>query len=1220
MNRPFLRPQEVHAEALFLIGYRLYPYARIDLHPRLTLLAGGNGVGKTTMLDAFQTILIADQRYLHMNVASGQNDRDMGGQMQGRVAWAALSLVGHAGIGGIGVHLSRRAAAEYVDLKPFALIGTPPEQDMFLCRDTSMITSDLKELNKRVVRHSTNARVREFASLNDYHRFLYEEGLLPLDLSRGGRRRFSLLWRQATQPHLGELNNFLQQTLCHEPEKKLTFEDVEKLMRERLHAERQLNRLGELKELDSELRDKASELDHHRRRYFAANLGQIRQKVETFEQEISEGERGFKELDEQIGALKEEIEAVRAQLAELGKERDKYLREQGDWSRKYKHHQEYTALKRLSDELQEELSWVQEDVFPLEANAQDARDQTKRLQGEMQVVSNDLARWKDKERDLERQVVKWREFRKDLEHAAQILGKEVATASELEAAWLQTAEEKRGIQELKALKQLLGQWESRANAHESAVELAGKMANLWPEFFDGKEIDHALLDQAQVEMRRMEKEIAVQRQELTAEKKPLNGLIGELSKGRLPLPSAPAALVEEGLALPFVRHFDRLELEAARKCQESIGPLAHAIEPADPPSLENRPPSDQDHGEREPCEDPRLSGLARGSEPFWLALSPEVWKELRILARSEHGTIAGFGGIGWYVPNGPVWIGAEARREQIRRAQERLLEIEAQLKDLNTLEGLIAQRMKAIQNFLPKLDALADNEAREKVAELRERVSELEQAAPQIEKAHSILQRLFQRSELFGFVHAPEEIEQLRADIASTEERHRALEENLKASKAQESQIAKEQARLQSKLQEIRRELDRIETICSRLEDEEPEEVLQGRMDFGRAEELEKRIKELDEERERTQNTLSLSERKHGELRNRFRAQSEAIARQRLELSRAQSEHDKATGLWNDFYPGEAPQYMGANADEGGRHKALWDNLVQALKSRLNEVSAKYDLHLPEEDQPDRCVLQLLQMLLPPGVEPARLEEQYSRLQHELQQIEHKIKGHVEGIRSNVEAETRRLRMHMARVNRILSTLSFGQIKKIYLEVEELPAFQALKKLESFLRVIQRDEVITLREFVEKLRAFILRESNTTLTEEQIADYRSYIRIRRVIVDKEDRVREGGLSSGETLGVNLALCLSILFFLGREQGANSDSGMLMLALDEAERLDVRALATIRDLLDEVRCQLMVAMPRPVDIADSICHLLTPLSQGVTHVHLYHRGGNGDINQTPCPPT
>jgi chromosome partition protein MukB len=208
----------------------------------------------------------------------------------------------------------------------------------------------------------------------------------------------------------------------------------------------------------------------------------------------------------------------------------------------------------------------------------------------------------------------------------------------------------------------------------------------------------------------------------------------------------------------------------------------------------------------------------------------------------------------------------------------------------------------------------------------------------------------------------------------------------------------------------------------------------------------------------------------------------------------------------------------------------------------------------------------------------------------------------------------------MARVNRILSALSFGQIKKIYLEVEELPAFQALKKLESFLRVIRRDEVITLREFVEKLRAFILRESNTTLTEEQIADYRSYIRIRRVIVDKENRVREGGLSSGETLGVNLALCLSILFFLGREQGTNSDSGMLMLALDEAERLDVRALATIRDLLDEVRCQLMVAMPRPVDIADSICHLLTPLSQGVTHVHLYHRGGNGDINQTPCLPT
>jgi chromosome partition protein MukB len=244
------------------------------------------------------------------------------------------------------------------------------------------------------------------------------------------------------------------------------------------------------------------------------------------------------------------------------------------------------------------------------------------------------------------------------------------------------------------------------------------------------------------------------------------------------------------------------------------------------------------------------------------------------------------------------------------------------------------------------------------------------------------------------------------------------------------------------------------------------------------------------------------------------------------------------------------------------------------------------------------------------------LEEQYSRLRHELQQIEFKIKSHVEEVRSGVETEIRRLKMHLVRVNRILSSLRFGNIEKIYLKLEELPAYHALKKLESLLRLISKKEVVTLKEFIEKLRAFILKEANTSLTEEQIADYRSYIRLRRVIVDAEGNIREGGLSSGETLGVNLALCLAILFFLGREQSVN-ERGMLLLALDEAERLDARALATVRDLLDHVRCQLTVAMPRPVDIPDSICHLLTPLDQGVTHVHLYHgRGGSASgLGQT-----
>ena len=94
----------------------------------------------------------------------------------------------------------------------------------------------------------------------------------------------------------------------------------------------------------------------------------------------------------------------------------------------------------------------------------------------------------------------------------------------------------------------------------------------------------------------------------------------------------------------------------------------------------------------------------------------------------------------------------------------------------------------------------------------------------------------------------------------------------------------------------------------------------------------------------------------------------------------------------------------------------------------------------------------------------------------------------------------------------------------------------------------------------------------------------------------------------EGLGINLAICLSLLFYEGSDSGQHRGSGILLMALDEAERLDERAMNTVRDLLDRVECQLVLALPRMLNIPDSLTHILTPLPQGVTHVGVYHAPG------------
>ena len=106
------------------------------------------------------------------------------------------------------------------------------------------------------------------------------------------------------------------------------------------------------------------------------------------------------------------------------------------------------------------------------------------------------------------------------------------------------------------------------------------------------------------------------------------------------------------------------------------------------------------------------------------------------------------------------------------------------------------------------------------------------------------------------------------------------------------------------------------------------------------------------------------------------------------------------------------------------------------------------------------------------------------------------------------------------------------------------------------------------------------------------------------IEDDAGRERRSGFSSGEGLGINLEICLSLLFYEGSDSGQHRGSGILLMALDEAERLDERAMNTVRDLLDRVECQLVLALPRMLNIPDSLTHILTALPQGVTHVGVY----------------
>ncbi len=1184
MQPLFSRPRRISSDSLLLVGYRLFPLTSVTLHPRLTVIAGGNGVGKTTLLDALQIILIADQRLLRLNVASGQDDRDIGGQMMGSVAWLVLSIQGHSSIDAMGVHLERKVSREQVEISPFILRGIRPEKDLFLDRNSGEVTQDLTSLGRRVTLKSLTASLKPFDSVSEYHNHLFDEGLLSMDLGRENRRRFAHLWKHATHPHSGELSGFLQSLLCHQPSRRVSLQDVEGLMQQRIRVESTLGQLTKIRELNALLTGLAGEMDAHRRAFLSGDLWERRESEENTARAAEKERTALQSIKERAAATAEEILKRQDHVTELGRKRDQYLKDQGDLDRKLRHFRTYQEKQRLIQETLASLVEPKKDSERLEERLRELTAEGEKLQEESARLLEEQAGLKAAEPSLREKATKWNELQIALGRAGQEAGCALATHADVQSKMKVVSEERLQLANLASLRIELAQCRARARAHDEAVQLHGRMVALWCEAFEGKPPLEADLIGALDELEARKAELAVMLKASDAEALQLQELISELSRRGIDLPAVAGKLVAEELAKPLSAQYEDLD-EAEAKCvQERIGPFLRAVQPD---SLED------------------LTPLARGDEPYLLMLADDGGL-MKTIVQSEEGTIAGSGALAWYTPHGPALLGAKAREARIEDAQQRLSRITTAIETARKEMGTLSLRSRSIRDFLPKLHAFSDRDAQREAAEIAERVMDLEARKPRIERLYRLLDEIVGMKDRFGYTRASAELEKLQESMKRVTERLDALTE----ARIRNTEARKETAigleNLKDKISRAELVIETSRVVCEELEAEEPEEVLQGRVDFGRAEELKQRIDEMDAELSKERSTLSRLERRKGREENEIEHKRESLFRLERALETVRSEHTIARSRWVEIYPDEEVQYR-SGAGDLGQFRMLWSKREDDLKQRLRETA---DLHgLSFEDQrPERDALSFLERVLP-GVDLDELEKQCVKLGRELQQVEQKIRSRVEDFRSHIESEIRHLNGHLTRANQILSTLSFGRIGRIVLDLERLPCYHALRALQSEqLNLFAPGSTIGLREFVKQIRDYIYKESKVELTEESLTDYRSYVRIVRKVYDEEGSYREGGFSTGENLGLNLALCLTILYlFRIQENGKVAAPGMLLLAMDEAERLDAKALETVSLLLDKVGCQLVIASPRPVKVAESICHICSPLPQGVTSVALYCTG-------------
>lgn len=1179
-------PDDIVAGSLVLVGYKLFPATTIDLHPRMTVLSGNNAVGKTTILDAVQTILICHQQDINLNVATGQFDRSLSGQLSGRVGWAVLSVSGHREITAIGVRLHARATADSLELTPFVLTGIYPQTDLFVDRESSRVTPDFQTLKRNILTKDIQGQAQDFASVDEYHRHLFAQGLLPVTMDRQGKKKFATLWSQVTRPKLDRLGIFLKEMLCPDPAQGVKFADVERLMSDRRRLSEQLKALERFRRTRQELEECRQRLDDRRSLYLSTELGRQQARIQDCIEKIDKQRHKESTTVQELQQLEKDLEEANAAKESVSHERDKYLGRQTELSRQQKHHEDYVQAMQEHASIQKDLEKTARKRAELQQAVEQGSHDIKDKQEQASQLHSQVSGLRERLKYLKTDRDRFEQLQKLLKRYRDSTGQELHTWPELQKAWVEVQKHKARLDTLPELERRLKDLEKRAADHREACEQARWLEQSHPETADALGQGRQVLTDLIAQWEELDFETSIAEASAGLEK--LDRQIADLEKGRPSLPEAVSTHVDSGKLSLVASRFEHLDLEQAARVQSRLGPFARGLLIEDPSDV---------------------ADLDLGDEEFVLARSDVQAQDFESVP-CEKGQISGHEGLYWYAPEAPVWLGAQARARELHRLTRDKDSLARELEGLKHERRKNRERISLARKLAAMWSAFEDSACLAEQKELQDQVSTLKKEAADIQNRYRELSTLVSKKDHFELKGAPEEFARVDKECKDKESRLDELEKSIKALEKELKRKKEDLAGLEQEYAQADRGLAGVQARIDSLLQEEPRDVLEGRIDFSEARAVKDRITALDRELaglEQTRDNLNRNVVRKGDLLKQIQKDLESLDKQ-VEDSR--QKESRLKDMWQRFYPAKSPVYRSGSytQEDASRLKLEWEMAEAELKKLVQAAVNEHSLQLPPEAAPEAQVDMILENIIPSSVELDRVEDQFQRLRQELGEIEARIKTYVQDIRQKVDQEISKLKRRLDKVNSILADIRFGRISQVKIELTFLPQYENLKRLKGdTLSLLDFGNQTTLQEFVKELVKNIFKRGRVDLNEDQIADYRTYIDLSWSITDLDGESRQKGFSGGETLGINLAICLGLLFHWGGEAGQAHARGLLIMALDEAERLDEQAVYTVRELLDRTGSQLMVALPRTIEVPDTICHMLTPLEQGVTHVSVYHKG-------------
>ncbi len=1157
------KPSKAYIDSLIVIGFKLYPKSTFKFDKTFTSIFGKNGVGKTTLLDAIQVGIIANQQYTKFNVTTHKDDRTLADYMYSTLGYIIFNIGGMTKQYAFGVRLYKQPDGK-VEIKPFAAENTHLIIEDFF--EGNLLLDDFRNIKLKLLNRSPSSTLFPFDTISEYHNYLFEKGILGLNIS-SRISDFSLLYRSISTGILHHSSRIIKDVLAtadNRPRNLIT--TLSNNIKQRNIIQQKIREIKNIKENVEhlfELKNRYTDISY---KYFCTQYGNLNSQLNLLFNKNSNIEKQLNIIDDDLKKILLDITKKDSEYKELEKEIQLLLENISDMEKNFRAFEEYSETKVKITKLTEELNNLKHE---LEQHTYKRDEYIKRadelIEAELNLSDKKSALYYELQ-GIKEHLSKYQQLVKHIQN--------------FEKATLKKLTQKNITDELEFWNDMsdkiknLSLYQNRFHNIHTQYKQYLKAKELYENLI-GKGISFSDIFNLEGKISEFEQKIYNYKKEIersSNQKIDLQKEIETLITGKIELPDT----LKNYHGKLLYKFYDNIPLEESKELEAILGELKTAAVFDDEEEIER---------------------YLKGSKRLHFIKNSMIDHLKRdCIKKGEGYLIKESEGLLRYEPESkyPV-LGESSRKERIKMLKNEIELIDQQIanfqNELSNSESLKSTmlELKNLYEFLEKKDL------EEQYHTAQQEVEFIESHIPIFNKIKNDIPNISKLMQYFGR-------EDYEIRYKEVDEEHKKVIDELKAITNKKSQIKKDIENMEAeigsinqKISQVSNELNRSSGKKEHLEQNYPSAILNGEIDFTEIEQLQKKKHQMYLQKDELQKYIDHLKDKKRELESEQIHLSRELNRNLDQIKHLEQSLEETKSIFTSLFKHKEiePFNYGTTNEEYFKSKALFEEALKAFLAKNNK-SEPITTDIEEKYQ------ESITKVCPNFNSLTKLSDELTELERKLNEIESDIKEAIAGFTTNIEQRISDIRGKLKSINTDLKVIKFGRIRQIRIVIRERDAYfklQHIHQTNSILNFLESENV-DFESFIKEL-AKNLGYTKGNVSDEDILDYRNYFDIDIELYDEKMEKRTKGLSNGENLGTNILIVLAILTRF--TEGSISNKALPIL-LDEADRLDSDSINTLYDIAEQWGLQMIVALPNIPNFNKGLHYQLIAQENGIVAIH------------------